>query len=126
VRLGRPDHPVGIVETERHRLFDDDVLAMLEGEENVLGVVLRRGRDVDRVDARARAQRLDARVCLGREVARERCDCPGVGIGRRREPGVRMPEDGRQHHASRGPQAGDGPSQDGRRLWHAPDLREPA
>src|SRR2546427_10203836 len=52
VRLGRPDHPVSIAETESHLLFYVDVLAMLACEENILGVVLPLGPAGDGLVAR--------------------------------------------------------------------------
>ena len=55
------DHRARLVERERHRLFDEHVLAARRGGDRVLGVVLVRRGDVDGFDRRVGAQRLDVR-----------------------------------------------------------------
>ena len=50
VPLDRRDDRVAVGERQRHRLFQDDVLAVLGGKLGMRGVKLVRGGDVDRLD----------------------------------------------------------------------------
>lgn len=60
VGLDRVDHPLRLRQAQRHRLLDDDVLAVLRGEDRVLAVELVRRRNPDHLDVRVAAELLDA------------------------------------------------------------------
>ena len=65
------DHSGARVERKRHRLFDQQMFAVLCRKRRVLRVVLMRGRDIDRLDVRIGAQRLDGCVSSGAKIRRQ-------------------------------------------------------
>ena len=105
--LDRRDDRIAFGERERHRLFEDDVLAVLRGEARVRGVELVRGRDVHDLDRRIGAQRCDVRIGAGVEIAREGRARRRMRIGRRAqdEPGMRRR--GLHHHGAGHAEPGD-------------------
>jgi hypothetical protein len=70
--LHRGDDRVAVGERQRHRLFQDDVLAGGGGETRMFGMKLVRRRDVDRIDRRVVAQPAYVVMRSGVEVAGER------------------------------------------------------
>ena len=85
---GRLDQRRAFVERDRHRLLEQHVLAMVEGERRMMGMELMRRGDVDDVDVGACAQRLDVVERGTAEVPRELRAC-GRQRGRRPRPGGR-------------------------------------
>ena len=84
VRLfDRGDDGVAVGERQRHRLFQNDVLAVLGRENGVRLMELMRGGDIDHLDRRIGAERADVVIGLGVEIAREGRARRGVRIGRR-------------------------------------------
>ena len=65
-RIAGADHGVRIIERERHRLFNEDVLAMGSRSSDVLAMKLMRCGDVDGFDLRVGAHVFDCRIsaCL--------------------------------------------------------------
>ncbi len=57
--LHRLDHGAAFLEPDRDRLFDQHMLAAGGGGDDMRGVHLMRGRDIDRLDGRIVAQRFD-------------------------------------------------------------------
>ena len=54
--LGRRDHRIAVGQGQRHRLFDQDMLALRQGVDRLLGMELVRRSDVDRLDVRVGAK----------------------------------------------------------------------
>ena len=102
VALHRRDDGVAVGERQRHRLFQDDVLAVLGRHDGVRRVELVRRRDVDHLDRRVGAQLLHVGVGAGVEVA-------GEGL-------ARAPDAGRRRRAAHSP---------GGRRRPAPSRRRP-
>ena len=88
--LDRLDHPVGVRERDRERFFDNDVFRRACRRQDVLGVQVRRRRDIHRVDVRVRAQPLEAGVAAHRILLSESLDQIGTRVRRGQECGVRM------------------------------------
>ena len=65
------DHRRAFDERQRHRLFDEDVLAVPGRRDDVLGVKLMRCGDVNRVHVRVRAELMDGGIGRSTEVPRE-------------------------------------------------------
>jgi hypothetical protein len=103
--LDRLDHPVGVRERDRERLFDNDVFRRACRRQDVLGVQVRRRRDIHRVNVRVRTQRLDAGVAAHRILLSESLDQIGARVRRGEERGVRMTQNRRQRRYGRAAQA---------------------
>src|SRR4051794_18021539 len=67
--MRRPANPLRLRQTRRHRLLDEDVLALLERFYGELGMARMRGRDDHRVYMRILEQGFDALVCLSTVLA---------------------------------------------------------
>ena len=107
----RRDDGVAIIERERERLLDEQMLAVPRREHRVDGVELMRGRHVDDVDRRIGAQVLDVRVGLGGKFRRETSARLGARVGRRHQRDPRVGGKGRHHHGKRAPEPGDADAQ---------------
>ena len=81
VALDRRDDGVAVRERQRHRLFQDDVLAVLGRHDGVRRVELVRRRDVDDLDRRVGGELLHVGVGRGIEVAGEGLARAGMRIG---------------------------------------------
>ena len=80
-RFGRIDHLRAFGERDRHRLFDQHVLAVRRGQRNVLRVMLVRRGDVDHVDGRVRAQASRDESGSRAEIRRELFARLGARVG---------------------------------------------
>jgi broad-specificity NMP kinase len=76
--LRRVVHSLGVVQTQRHRLFDDDVLLVLRRDDRMLRVQFRRRGDIDGVDIGALAELFDAVVGFGVEIGAEAIEGGGA------------------------------------------------
>jgi hypothetical protein len=79
--LGCSYHAAAFVERDRHRFFDQHVLAASRSRFDVLGVQLVRRGDIDDVDFRVRAQGLDRRIDPAPDFLGEARSCFGARIG---------------------------------------------
>ena len=100
VALDRGDDGVALGERERHRLFQDDVLAVLGGEHRMLGVELVRRGDVDDLHSRVADQHPHVLIGPGVVVAGEGLARPRMRIGGGGEHEVRMGGGGMHHHGA--------------------------
>ena len=108
VPLDRRDDRVAIGERQRHRLFEDDVLAVL-GREHA------RARRGTGAASRCRRPRPPGRrtssatsaIGAGVEVAREGLARPGMGVGRGPQHVARVGRRGLHHHRAGHAEAGD-------------------
>ena len=79
-RSRRRDHRGAFVKRQRHRLFDQQMLAVPRGEHRVLGVKLMRRRHIDDLDRRVGAQLLDGlRSSCAAKSAAKRCRASARG-----------------------------------------------
>src|SRR5262245_16484491 len=88
-----------LVESERHRLLDKKVLAILGSKRGMSGMALMWGSHIDRLDSRVGAQLLDGCAIPGGEVRRKLLPRFAACVGGRtqREPPVARKR--RHHHA---------------------------
>ena len=107
VALHRRDDGVAVGQRQRHRLFQDDVLAVLGRKRRVRRMKLVRGGDVDDVDLGIGHQLSDVGIGPGVEVAGEGFARPGIGIGRGPQHETRMGRRGMHHHRASHAEAGD-------------------
>ena len=109
------DHRLAFVERHRHRLFHQNVLATRRGCGDMSRMELVGRGDVDDVDVRIGAQRLDARVRprieRGGEVRRRLAS----RVRRRDQCDARIGDEGRQHQRERAPETGDADAKSRRR-----------
>ena len=99
----RIGHGGAILERERHRLFDQHVLAMLGSENRVARVMLMRRRDVNDLDRRIGAKVFDRFVGPGRKILRKAAARLCARVSRGDQLDARIAKR-RQHHAERTPQ----------------------
>ena len=105
--LRRLDHRGAVVERQRHRLLDQQMLAVLGGEHRMTRVILMRRRHIDGLDRRIGAQLLDRLVGLGGEIGGKTRPRLGARIGRRDQRNARIARERRQHHGEGAAEAGD-------------------
>ncbi len=97
----RGDDRIAIVERQRHRLFQNDVFAVLGGKNGVRRMELMRCRDVDGLDGRIGAQRGYVIIDFGVEIAGESFTRRGVGFRSGDDADARMFGGGTDHHRAR-------------------------
>ena len=115
-RRRRVDHPRAVGERQRHRLFDEHVLAVPCRRDRVRRMHLVRRRDVDDVHRRVGAQRLDRRVRAVHRNRRRSARAPRrAGRRRRTSSNARIGDERRQHQRERAAESG-----------HAPPPRRPS
>ena len=105
--MRRRDHRAAFIERQRHRLLDQEMLAVPGGEHRVADVILMRGRDIDRLDPRVGAQLLDRGIARGGEIRGKARPGLGAGIRRRHQRHARIGGKGRQHQGKGAAEAGD-------------------
>ncbi len=118
--LDRGDDGVAIGERQRHRLFQNNVLAMFGREDRVRRMELMRRRDINDLDRRIGAQSADVIIDAGIEIAGERRPRDRMRIGRRTQ---RVTAVGRRclhHHRAGHAEPGDTEA-DGRRIGGGKD-----
>src|SRR5581483_4436849 len=86
------------------RLLDDHVLAALGGGDRVLGVQVVRRRDVDEIDVRAVAHRLETREDLGAVFVMEFIERVAARVGRGGDLHIGQLRNGRQDLRARDPE----------------------
>ena len=105
--LDRGDDGIAVGKRQRHRLFQDDVLAVLGRQDRVSGVELVRRRDIDHVDRGIGDQRGDVGITARVVVAGEGLARRLVRIGRGLQHKVGMVDGGVHHHGPRHAETGD-------------------
>ncbi len=105
------DHPGAIVERNRHRLFDQHVLAIARRKDRMRGVKLMRRRNVDDLDIRIGAKLLDRVVGPGGKILREAPPRFGSRISRANQRNTRVGRECRQHHGERAAEPRDADAQ---------------
>ena len=101
------DDAVAIGKGEGHRLFDEDVLAAGQRRRRLVGVILVRRGDIDRLDAVVVAQRVEGLVGRGPEIRREGLARTRQRVGAGNQGEIRMDAGGADHHRAREPEARD-------------------
>jgi hypothetical protein len=94
---GRVDHRLALGERERHRLFHQHMLAGAGGCHRVLAMELVRARDIDRIDRRIGAQRIDCLMRPHAEIGLEAMPGFRPRIGGAGERDARIADERRQH-----------------------------
>jgi len=95
--LRRGDHAVALVERDRHRFFHQHMLAGGGSRFDVVGVQLVRRGNVDNIDFRVGAHRLDRPIDAAAEFPGEAHGCVGARIGGGDQLDPRVRRQRRQH-----------------------------
>ncbi len=107
VALSRGDDGVAFRERERHRLFQNDVLAMLGRERGMLRVELVRRCDIDHLNSLIADQHPHVLVRTGRFMVAGECLArPRMRIGAGGEHEVRVGGGGMHHYSARHAETG--------------------
>ena len=109
--LCRVDHRRAFVERQRHRFLDQHMPAGPGRRNRMVGVKLVRGCDIDRIERVVGAHVGNRSVCRAPEIGFEPRQRLRAGVGRGSELQLRMPCQGRQHHAEPASQPGNAKSQ---------------
>jgi hypothetical protein len=96
--LRRVDHRRTVLERQRHRLFDEQVLAVPRRKNGMRRVILMRGRHIDDLDRRIGAQFFNRLVRPGGEIRRKTRPRLRARIGGRDQRDARVLGECRQHH----------------------------
>ena len=115
-RLRRVDHARAVFYRQRHRFFDQDMLAGAGRDFGMIGMELVRRRDVNRVDRRIGAHFRDAVTGGAAEIGLEPGARLGARVDRRHDVEPRVQGKGRQHHREPPSQPGDAEFQFSARL----------
>ena len=103
----RVDDGRAIFDGQRHRFFDQQVLAGLGRLRRMLAMELMRRCDIDRVDGRIGAERRDCVIGVCGKFPGEPFAGLRAGVGGRNEPHRRVAGQCRQHHRKRAAKSGD-------------------
>ena len=103
----RIDDGRAIFDRQRHRFFDQQVLAGLGRLRRMLAMELMRRRDIDRVDGRIGAERRDRVIGVCGKFLGEALAGLRAGVGGGNEPHRRVARKCRQHHRKRAAKPGD-------------------
>ena len=106
-RLRRRDHLAAILDRQRHRLFDQHVLAVFRGEFHMRHMKLMRRGDVDGSHIGVSAERLDILIDLRVELSRKALACLRAGIAGGNEHDPRIGRKRRQHQGEGAAEADD-------------------
>ena len=92
------DDRAALFECQRYRLFNKQVLAVLCGQQRMLGVILVWRRHIDHVDSRIGTKLVYGCVAAGRKLFGEALPCLRARVRRCHQFDARIGSKGRQHH----------------------------